>query len=283
MLLSQAAASSVGQAFPQQQQQPAAALSCQLHSGSTAQQRHVPSQSAYHNQRLSPQAHPSSGGSAHTHFIEELEKTYKQHLASQSTGNGMSASNLHKSNPTPASTTNASNSSFTKALHKPPMPVSHKRAIVPASNKEPTSKRQNHESESVSEASFRANEDSNIMMGFLKSLRSSFESAVAQEQARRVRQQQEDSEESNSSDERPTTSGERRRPATVTDSSSQQQESCSSVDESDWNSEDKKTDASSSNEDSDKDDAQEKYKEAVNYSKGPPRKRLKSKRTESSM
>jgi hypothetical protein len=106
-----------------------------------------------------------------------------------------------------------------------------------------------------------------ILLGFLSSLRQSFESAVVEKQnGRRSIESQENSEESGSADER--THAMRSNSAAVTDSasgSSQQPES--SMDDSDSNF-DKK---SSSSEDSDKDEKQL----ATKHSKGPPRKRHK--------
>jgi hypothetical protein len=123
--------------------------------------------------------------------------------------------------------------------------------------------------------------DGAILMDFLTSLRTSFETAIGEDQDRRDQEQQAESETTNSSDGRleSSSSGNRGRPATVTDTSSQQQESCGSVEDSDWNSEDKKTDRSESSEESDKDEnlQQDGYQKAVNYSKGPPRKRHKAK------
>lgn len=281
---------------------------------------------------LNIQTLPSSSKPNPNIFLEELKRTYEQHLASQVADNGPSAPyfNEHKASTvagnaagrsaamqavqTTSRTDNgpsvphfpSDNARRTSAIspsrrnktgstegHQlaPKIRASNlKAAVKPAIKPLPVQEPQSSQSVTTTEpktkkvkvidsatAPSQTREDGAIMMGFLSSLRSSFESAIAQQEAVRAREQQEDSEETNSS-----TSGPRRRPATVTDSSSQQQESCSSVDESDWNSEDKKTDSS---EDSDKDEERKKdnYLDAVQYSKGPPRKRHKSKKVEGSL
>jgi hypothetical protein len=108
-----------------------------------------------------------------------------------------------------------------------------------------------------------------ILIGFLSSLRDSYEDAV---RARGEATRQEESDEFTYD---PRT-GAASKAATVTDWSSTQQPE-SSIDDSDWNS-DKKTDPSSS-EDSDK---EEKEGRRNSGSQGPPRKRLKRIAMESS-
>ena len=283
------------------------------------------------------QTQASGGGRPNSNnFLEELKRTYEQHLAAHSADNGSSASDFiahststvagnaarssvglqqtqyqpfpagngppaaHFPSGTPVSLVGGLTTGFASNFTKPSsisgfiasQVASHAYSdndtgksptcSMPTSKPAPSvvsKKAKTVKVRVTTEGTPRPTEDGAIMVGFLTALRSSFESAVAQQQEARDREQQEDSEETNSS---ASASG-RRRPATVTDSSSQQQESCSSVDESDWNSEDKKTDPSSS-EDSDKDDnqdgKQDKYQEAVPYSKGPPRKRHKSKKAD---
>ncbi|GKY92613.1 hypothetical protein MPSEU_000231400 [Mayamaea pseudoterrestris] len=270
-------------------------------------------------------------------FLDQLKRTYEQHLAAQAADNGSSATKFiaHSLAALPGNAARGSvvsQSTHTSADNGPSASHSNQRpkALIPtlsstslgakqgsqpcrgpsvsslvptqvaphapistpgngtkftsiASTKRPSSSAPDAHVKTkkvkvAAPAPPQSSEDGAIMMGFLNSLRNSFESAVAQQTVTRTREQQEDSEETNSN-----TSGAGQAPATVTDSSSQQQESCSSVDESDWNSEDKKADSMSS-EDSDKDDKedhkQEKYLEAVQYSKGPPRKRHKSKKVD---
>ena len=104
-------------------------------------------------------------------------------------------------------------------------------------------------------------EGGTALLGFLSSLRRSYESVLREKQVPL-------------GDESMYTSN---RPATVTDSNSSQQRD-SSVEDSDWNS-DKKTDNSSS-EDSEKEEGSKINGKAANvyHNQGPPRKRMKVKR-----
>ena len=108
-------------------------------------------------------------------------------------------------------------------------------------------------------------EGGTALLGFLSSLRKSYENVI------RDKQLSESCKSESSFN--PMTN----RPATVTDSNSSQQRD-SSVEDSDWNS-DKKTDNSSS-EDSDKEDnnSKEMKNSGMYHNQGPPRKRLKVKR-----
>lgn len=195
-------------------------------------------------------------------FALQLKQTYDQHLR---------ANNLE---PKASVKPPAEGAGANGALSGGPQPVQSNGTVRSSPSPTPEARRNDGPPRSSSQSSPkkgaskpRTAEDKaagTILIGFLSSLRDSYEEALREKKG--FAAVSNDGGSSDGDGDRRTPGVVRKAPPSVTDVSSQQAES--SVEDSDWNS-DKKTDPSSS-EDSDKEE-----KDVAKVSKGPPRKRLK--------